>query len=41
MKAMKGSFCLMKAFPFTRYRLIHRHYREKVKGLNLRLTMYE
>ena len=41
MKAMKGVFDLMKALPFTRYRLIHQHYRKKMKGLNLRMTLYE
>ena len=41
MKAMKGVFDLMKALPFTRYRLVHRRYRKKMKGLNLRMTMAE
>ena len=41
MKAVKGSFDLMKALPFTRYCLIDRHYREKVKGLNLWMTRVE
>lgn len=34
MKAMKGSLGLILAPSFTRYRLIHRHHRKKMKGLN-------
>ena len=41
MKAMKGGFNLMKGFSFIRYLLIHRHYRKKMKGMNLRMTMVE
>lgn len=36
-KSQRGSFLS----PSARYRFIHRRYRKKMKGLNLRMTMIE